>query len=89
MKKLKIGAALLLLAGLLVFLVQNLNMVEVDFLAWHTRLPLSIPIFIGFFIGGVAARPLLRFLNDQRRERAADKRSARVARDAAREAKAS
>jgi uncharacterized integral membrane protein len=84
-KKIKVAAALLLIAGLVVFLLQNLNMVEVDFLAWSVELPLGLPIVIGFFIGGLAARPLLRFLNRQRRERATDRRSARVAEKAARE----
>lgn len=86
MKKIKVVAALLLVAGLVIFLLQNLSLVQVDFLAWSVELPISVPIFVGFFVGGIAARPLLRFLNDRRKERAADKRSAKVAEKAVRDA---
>jgi len=87
-KKVKLGAALLLIAALVLFLLQNLSMVNVKFLAWSAGLPLAIPILVGFFVGGVAARPLLRFLNSQRKERAQDKRSAQAAEKVVKESKA-
>lgn len=70
---------MILVIALILFSLQNLDEVEVSFAVWEAKLPLAVPILVGFFIGGLAARPLLRFLNGQRRQRAADKRSARVA----------
>ena len=82
MRTLKLGAALILVAALVLFLLQNLGEVEVSFAVWETSLPLAVPILGAFFIGGLAARPLLRFLNRRRQERAADRRSARIAAEA-------
>lgn len=83
MKKIKLIAALVLLIAIVVFSVQNLAAVEVKFLVWRSSLPLAIPILAAFFIGGLAARPVLRFLNGQRRVRAEDKRTAKAAEKAA------
>lgn len=83
MKKIKLIAALILLAAIVVFSVQNLEAVEVKFLVWRTSLALAIPILGAFFIGGLAARPVLRFLNGQRRARAEDKRAEKAAAKAA------
>jgi len=78
-KKIKLGAAIALLAALVLFLLQNLGTAEVSFLVWKADIPVAIPILVAFFIGGVAARPLIRFLNEQRRERRADKTAAKTA----------
>ncbi len=86
MKKVKLVAATILLASLVLFLLQNLNTTEVKFLVWKTELSVAIPILAAFFIGGVGARPMIRFLNGQRRERKRDRKAAKRAAKAAKNA---
>ncbi len=87
MKKIKLVAAALLLAALVLFLLQNLRMIEVSFLLWSAELPIALPLIAAFFVGGLAARPLIRFLKGQRRvrkdERAAGKAASKAAAKAA------
>jgi len=78
-KKVKWVAATILLASLVLFLLQNLNTTEVKFLVWKAELSVAIPILVAFFIGGVGARPMIRFLNGQRRERKRDRKAAKAA----------
>lgn len=83
MKKIKLGAAVALLACLVLFLLQNLRTAEVKFLVWEADLSIAIPIIVAFFAGGFAARPLMRFLNEQRRERKQDRAVSKAAAKAA------
>ena len=69
MRKIKLVLALLLLAVLIVFVVQNLQSVELRFIVWSTSLSLALPLMIAFLAGGLTARPILRFLNNQRKSR--------------------
>lgn len=79
MKTLRFAVALAMIAALLLFALQNARTVELRFLGWEWRLSLAIPVLLAFFIGGFAARPVLRFLNERRKERSRDKQLQKAA----------
>ena len=75
MKGIKFGIALIILVAFIAFVVQNLSTVEVKFLTSSKKLSLAVPIVAAYLVGGFTARPILRFLNDQRKQRKLDKKT--------------
>ncbi len=69
MRKLKLGLAMVLLGLVVVFVVQNLQAVEMRFIVWATEVSLALPLLAAFLIGGLTGKPILRFLNNQRKSK--------------------
>ncbi len=69
MQKIKFALALVLLGLILVFVVQNLQVVEVKFLTNKWKLPVAIPLLVVYAAGAMSGRWLFRFLNARRQER--------------------
>ncbi len=73
-KKIALFFAVGFLALLLLFIVQNLQEVELSFLGWNGTFTLAAPIIVAYGLGGLTARPIWRFLNSQRIARKTDKK---------------
>ncbi len=58
---------LFLSAVVLIFVMQNLTIVEIDFLFWSMRVPRALLIFLVFVIGGAVG-----FLIDQSTTQSSD-----------------
>jgi len=67
MRKLKLGLAIALLGLVVMFVLQNLQAIEMRFVVWSTEVSLALPLLAAFVIGGLTGRPVLRFLNNQRK----------------------
>ncbi|MBL4633438.1 MAG: hypothetical protein JKY56_06185 [Kofleriaceae bacterium] len=78
-KKIAFFFAMALIALLCVFIVQNLQDVDLRFLAWGGQITLAGPILIAYALGGLTARPVWRFLNAQRVQRKTDKKAEKAA----------
>lgn len=78
-KKLGFFFAITLILLLLVFVVQNLNAVELSFLHLSGEITLAGPILAAYLLGGLTARPISRFLNGQRLARKQERKSDKAA----------
>ena len=79
MKKLASIFSLFVLLTLLVFVVQNLNATELQFLFWESKMSLAIPILGAYVVGGLTARSLFRLLNGQRKRRGIERKAQKKA----------
>jgi uncharacterized integral membrane protein len=59
-----IHSALLMLfvAAVVVFCLENLEMLEVNFLSWHIRLPTPVLIILVYLLGMVSGWSVVKFL---------------------------
>jgi len=79
MKTVKTALALLIVAGFVTFVVQNLGEAPVTFLVWEGSYSLAIPIVGAYLIGGLTARTVARFFNGLRKSRKLEKRAMKAA----------
>jgi len=68
MRIMKLVVAGLMLVTMLVLALQNLGVVELQFLAWRLGLPIAVPVLGGYLLGAWTGRKLFRFLNRSRKE---------------------
>jgi uncharacterized integral membrane protein len=83
MKTIKFAFALALIAAFLLFVVQNLDTVKVQFLTWEAELSLALPLAAAYLLGALTLRAVLRFLNNRRKDRKVDKKVAAARREGA------
>ncbi len=48
-----LAAVMVLVVGILVFILQNLQSVKVSFLSWHWRIPLGMDLLFAAIVGGL------------------------------------
>ena len=92
MRRIGTALSLLLITALVVFVVQNLGSVRIRFLGWGTSLSLAAPVLLAYALGGMTARPVVRLMRKQRKDKKlqqqADKRAQDKLKQAALEAEA-
>ena len=75
MKKIGHFISLLFLIILIVFVVQNLQDVELNFLGWNWTMTLAAPVLGAYVLGSFTGRSIWRLLNSQRRQRKIDRKA--------------
>ena len=69
MAKLASAFIVLVVCTLVLFVVQNLGSVEINFLGWTMEGSLAVPVLAGYVFGGLTARPIWRLVRGQRKAR--------------------
>jgi uncharacterized integral membrane protein len=69
MAKLASALVVLVVCTLVLFVVQNLGSVEINFLGWTMEGSLAVPVLAGYVFGGLTARPIWRLVRGQRKAR--------------------
>ena len=69
MEKLYSALVVLVTGILVVFVVQNLGSVKINFLGWSMEGSLAVPVLAGYIFGGLTVRPIWRLVRGQRKAR--------------------
>lgn len=83
MKTIKFALALALIAAFVVFVLQNLETVKLQFVTWEIELSLALPLMAAYLLGALTFRAMFRFLNNRRKDRKVEKKVADARREGA------
>lgn len=83
MKTIKFTFAVALIAAFVLFVVQNLDTVSLQFVTWEVELSLAVPLVAAYLLGALTLRAVLRFFNNRRKDRKVDKKVAAARREGA------
>ncbi len=75
----KSALVVLVVCTLVLFVVQNLGSVEINFLGWTMEGSLAVPVLAGYIFGGLTARPIWRLVRGQRKARKVREKAEKVA----------
>ncbi len=75
MKKIARFISLIFVLSLLVFVVQNLQDVDLHFAIWDWKMTLAAPVVAAYVLGSFTGRGIWRLLNSQRRQRKVERKA--------------
>lgn len=79
MKKIGQLVSLLFVVSLLVFVIQNLDPVDLRFASWTWKMTLAAPVVAAYVLGSLTGRSIWRLMNSQRRQRKTDRKAQKAA----------